>query len=171
MLFLWGKARGVRPSGSAMGIIGRVIYIIYEKASLTSGGRKIPSLKKGGMRVGERNVELVEQMVQHTIDDVKELRIDMKDMKKDFEQLKQNQSITDNNVNQFQMMFSNLTEQIKELREEFKNGQEEDKREKEEELRNMEKRIENDRKQNRNALISIGVLIIGTFILVQLGLK
>lgn len=114
--------------------------------------------------MGEENVELIEKMLENTVDDVKELKSEYKDLKREVEGIHRKQSVTDNTVQQFSLMFTNLEQQIRELREDWK-------KDKEEERKRRQEREENDRKERNRALWTIGTTVIIAMILIQLGIK
>ena len=99
--------------------------------------------------MGDDNMQLIEKMIENTVDDVKELKNDFRELKREVDGIHRKQSVTDNTVQQFTVMFTNLDTQIRELREDWKA----------------------DKQEERKRLWGFAVTIIVAMTLVQLGLK
>lgn len=110
--------------------------------------------------MGEENVELIEKMIENTVDDVKELKSDYKDLKREVADIHRKQSVTENAVQQFNMMLTNLEKQIRELRDDMKLDKEEER-----------KRYEQDKRDQKNRWWGLVFLLIGAVVLIQLGLR
>lgn len=108
---------------------------------------------KGGLRVGEKQVEILEQTVKHQSEDIRDIRQEQKDMKKEIDELRMKHTVTDSNVNQFAVMFSKLEEKIMSLETKFQTQRDE------------------QLKHYNGAMIKLFFGLVAAVLLIQLGLK
>ena len=109
--------------------------------------------KEGGLRVGEKDVQLLEQTVKHNAEDIRELKKRVNYIERDISEVKADHQLTKQNM-------AHILETLSELKTSFRTLDNKLEKDKEEQLRAY-----------RSATWKVAIAVISAVLLIQLGLN